>query len=940
MNRRRICGLFLLPLFSTTLLWCQLSGTKTIGGASPDYATFGEAITALNTQGVSGPVVFQVRPGTYLEQLIIDRIPGGSAANSVTFEGASAALCTLRTAATTPEANYVVLLDTASYVTLRNLTIHAAGTNYARAILLKTFTHNIVLDGNTFIGKPDANGSYEHHALVYAHNQGVDSITACRNTFHYGGYGFYLGDPSDPTVQDSVYDNTFFMNKYVAIGFNSVVRPYIANNTVDSTTGYGISIYGSNGGGTILRNRISSANEGIQLSSLNGYSSGRVLIANNMISAGQYGINASSCTFVDFFYNSVCVTGWDSVASAAMLLQNSTYFRVFNNTLTAHDHGMAFRMFPGTSIIECDYNNLYTPDVILAEWGNRWYDLQEFQDSTGTNLHSLSAYPFFVSWKDLTPISAWLNGKANPIAEVTTDITGAPRDASQPDLGAVEFLPSGSALPPLAGTYTVGTGGDFPDFPSAAGALMLKGISGAVTLNILPGSHACNLIMLAVPGATSARTVTIQSASADTTDTRLTHSAVADADNYILRLKGADHLRFRNLTFQALGSLYAHTIEITGGTDDLIFENNLFRGLYWTDAQYRAALFVANAWRGRRFDILNNTFRVGGQGLFLDNALGTTSSLTLRENRFDAIGYRAGWVRGVDIVEITDNTVNGYPVVGLEIYGSRTRTVLKNNILCASYTGLILSQVAAPASTPGLMTNNFISVSRGAGNDSRGVSMNQVTNLCCYHNSVCVSGFSQRVPALSITNGSSGIELINNCFAHLGYGMAFDIPYSFGSDPVTVSHHNNWYTGWNYLGYYQTSYLCNLEEFQSATGHESGSLSVYPHFVSPSDLHTVAPWLDGKGIRLDSVLTDIDGEPRLGPATADIGADEFSSDPALTPWSGVMTVGSGGDIPDLATAARDLYLLPGSIGRITGNPRITVGKPGISDGHVRGHRRQ
>lgn len=43
----------------------QMSGTFTIGGANPDFTNFTEAIDSLYVNGISGNVVFNIRPGTY-----------------------------------------------------------------------------------------------------------------------------------------------------------------------------------------------------------------------------------------------------------------------------------------------------------------------------------------------------------------------------------------------------------------------------------------------------------------------------------------------------------------------------------------------------------------------------------------------------------------------------------------------------------------------------------------------------------------------------------------------------------------------------------------------------------------------------------------------------------------------------------------------------------
>lgn len=81
-------------LINSEILFCQpLSGNYTVGGNSPDYATLQEAANALMINGVSGSVVFSIRPGIYSEQggtapvFKIDQdVPGVSQTNSITFK--------------------------------------------------------------------------------------------------------------------------------------------------------------------------------------------------------------------------------------------------------------------------------------------------------------------------------------------------------------------------------------------------------------------------------------------------------------------------------------------------------------------------------------------------------------------------------------------------------------------------------------------------------------------------------------------------------------------------------------------------------------------------------------------------------------------------------------------------------------------------------------
>jgi len=67
----------------------QLSGNYTIGGTTPDYPTIAAAVNDLQTLGVTGPVTFKLRNGTYFEQINLTGWTGMSSTNPVTFESES-----------------------------------------------------------------------------------------------------------------------------------------------------------------------------------------------------------------------------------------------------------------------------------------------------------------------------------------------------------------------------------------------------------------------------------------------------------------------------------------------------------------------------------------------------------------------------------------------------------------------------------------------------------------------------------------------------------------------------------------------------------------------------------------------------------------------------------------------------------------------------------
>ena len=90
-----ICLLVFFLIGLQTLYSQPLSGNYTIGGNSPDFNTFQEAANALVGKGVSGPVIFSIRPGLYIEQDANGSLPvmllelpvsGVSSTNTITFK--------------------------------------------------------------------------------------------------------------------------------------------------------------------------------------------------------------------------------------------------------------------------------------------------------------------------------------------------------------------------------------------------------------------------------------------------------------------------------------------------------------------------------------------------------------------------------------------------------------------------------------------------------------------------------------------------------------------------------------------------------------------------------------------------------------------------------------------------------------------------------------
>jgi hypothetical protein len=84
MRKIVLIAFVMLNLFQHLVL-AQMAGNYTIGNNS-DYSTIQAALDAIHSSGISAPVVFKIKQGTYNEQLSFYYISGQSALNTVTFQ--------------------------------------------------------------------------------------------------------------------------------------------------------------------------------------------------------------------------------------------------------------------------------------------------------------------------------------------------------------------------------------------------------------------------------------------------------------------------------------------------------------------------------------------------------------------------------------------------------------------------------------------------------------------------------------------------------------------------------------------------------------------------------------------------------------------------------------------------------------------------------------
>jgi hypothetical protein len=474
------------------------AGTYTIGSGG-SYPSFTAAFAAASC-GVAGPVVFQVLANSapFVEQIEIAEIPGMSATNTITVKGNNN---TLSFTSTSGSARHVLYLNGADYLRFEDLVIHATGTTtteFGWALRLNnnanfnTFKRCIIktnesLTSTNYVGvtlttsPTSPTGSHNNTAS----NLTIDSCQIVGGYYGvcFNGAGITMGTrPTNNKLTNSTISDFYIYGIYaygqddLLIEYNNINRATRA--TVSSF--YAIYNYGRNPGFKFNANRIHSPGGSsgtanffcylIYGSSLTGTAAKPVVISNNAVyninngTSGYYGIYMLSADTMDIYHNtmdygaqsstgtSTCYATYFSGLMTRINFRNNIIsisspgtgakYGIFNASTTAlinsNNNGVVFSGVGGSSNFPAARSTTVTY-ATLAAWNA----------ATGRDANSISSSPMYLNAAagDVTPNSwAFKNAGGNVFSVVPTDLLKAARDTT-PDIGAVEFTPSGCPAP-------------------------------------------------------------------------------------------------------------------------------------------------------------------------------------------------------------------------------------------------------------------------------------------------------------------------------------------------------------------------------------------------------------------------------------------------------------------------------------------------------------
>ena len=408
-----------------------ISGSKTIGGVSPDYASFHAAVNALNNYGICGPVTFNVRDGSYNESVNIKAISGASASNKVIFQSQSLdsnkVVLDTSWAGSYASRAYTIKLDGASYVTFRKMTISnytAKMYSYGDIVQLtnsasyNTFESNLMYT-DVGVSANFGYGFYNNPGTAESHN----SIS--NNVISGGEYGIYL-------VGTSAKGGTEFSNT-------------IFNNFLDSSFGAGIfadyqdslAIYG---------NQVFMTDGSYALYITDGQKGNTSNVVNNFFtiqSTGGYGIYCYNNLAVNFYNNSV---NSSSSSNPSAYFNSGSVCKITSENNIFNNDGGGYAIYAyAMGLATSNYNDLYSSGDI-GYWGTTGATctaLSDWKKASKKDANSVSGDPLYNSAitgdLHITYASTVVRKMGLSIASVKYDIDGQTRSLTTPDIGADEL---------------------------------------------------------------------------------------------------------------------------------------------------------------------------------------------------------------------------------------------------------------------------------------------------------------------------------------------------------------------------------------------------------------------------------------------------------------------------------------------------------------------
>jgi hypothetical protein len=473
---------------TTSLLDFQpaLSGTFTVDAGSPASATNFQSLVdfanTVNISGICGPVVVNVaaNSGPYVGRVEFGEIIGSSAVNTITINGNGNLLSNT---ATTTDERAALMLNGTDYMTIDSLNIEAEGTWAWGVQLINAADHNTIKNCRIEVPTTSTSTFFANVVMSGSATGGTTfgnsgSFNTFENNHNIGGYWSYsfAGESATNRNQDNKIINCVMEDMalygvyctqqegtevigcdisqpnrtngstFYGIFFTSSVPAELSNNRIFdraanfSTTAGSYPFYFSSSGGASAANPLKIHNNAVY----------------NLFNNGlQYGIYMLGVTNnVEVYHNSIILENLNQTGTSTLAclyhtgvatdvdLKNNIFH--INNSNTGTQYNIWFsNANPGFS---SDYNVFYNSNssgIVARRGTTNSNTLADWQASNGNiyDQNSQFANPVFgaLSNGNISPLSSVIDNIGTPVG-ITTDINGAARSTTTPDVGAVEFV--------------------------------------------------------------------------------------------------------------------------------------------------------------------------------------------------------------------------------------------------------------------------------------------------------------------------------------------------------------------------------------------------------------------------------------------------------------------------------------------------------------------
>lgn len=450
--------------FATTL-YAPLNGAYTVGPTG-NFTTLAAAATALSAGGLTGPVVFTVAPGTYTDRVILNGpLIGGSSTNTVTFDGVDAATRIVETSF----GGASILINQASYVTIKNLTVKNTFAGLCSGIALVGNTTNNAGVGftvkNCNVQIPNSGTGTSYGIIVTGNatgtgdaNQFTDSVTIDSNTIIGGYYGIQISTSGTGNasynrghrVRYNTINNAYYYGMRIYYLYNAVdiIGNKITMNPINVSS-YGIYFYYCQNSSTTVPSRVIGNDITAGYTALYNYYTNTVavmptqiwnnkLIVNGSCYAALYCANAAAAT-VSILHNTVVALSTGTYGGMYFATMTAAGTIVKNNIFSNNGGTAAYyaSVVPGNFT---NYNNYYNaggPNLVYRGGVN--YTSATYKTATAGGDSSFNVNPSFMGGGNYNLANGCDPKGVDFTSLIPLDIDGNTRSVT-PLAGASEYI--------------------------------------------------------------------------------------------------------------------------------------------------------------------------------------------------------------------------------------------------------------------------------------------------------------------------------------------------------------------------------------------------------------------------------------------------------------------------------------------------------------------